>query len=184
MELPAGVSPEEFDESYRAGLRIARATVARRGFDDETAEALNSAVGDALIWAIGHYDAAAGSFQVFALAAMRRFFTHTIASLRRRDKGRPGRAELDDEFEGALECRRPDSAEAKATINDLPAELSDAVRLYFVDGYTMRECGLLLGCSPDTVRRRLHQAAHLLAPGMAAPRRETNAKHFRRGRSR
>lgn len=55
------------------------------------------------------------------------------------------------------------------TIADLPEELAFTVRLFVVDGYTLRDCGMLLGVSHDTVARRLREAAKLLAPGRIAP---------------
>lgn len=50
-----------------------------------------------------------------------------------------------------------------------------------VDGFNLRDCGLLLGCSQNTVKRRLVQAAELLAPGRMRPERKKGTKRLTAG---
>ena len=70
-----------------------------------------------------------------------------------------------------------------STINDLPEELQSAIRLYFIDGYSFRDCAMLLGCSVETVRVRLQRAAEILKPdGVKAQSRGNGIKRYLRGR--
>ena len=64
-------------------------------------------------------------------------------------------------------------------IGDLPDDLAFAVRLYMIDGFNLRDCGLLLGCSAHAVQDMLTKAAKLLAPGTTMPVRRLGEKRLR-----
>jgi DNA-directed RNA polymerase specialized sigma24 family protein len=52
----------------------------------------------------------------------------------------------------------------------LPACLDHAIRLYFVDRYSLRDAGLLSGLTHEGFRRRLHRAAALIGRDLPTPR--------------
>lgn len=157
----------EIAEAYTRALAHA-AGVGRR-FPALAELALDAAT-DGVLWAAQHYNRAVGPFVAFAGAAVRRFVGRALhkAADKRRDK--PTVGTITDDL-AARETPAAGEVPLSATIRDLPDDERDAVRLFMLDGYNLRDCGFLLGCSPETVRTRLRQAAERLAPNAARPAR-------------
>jgi RNA polymerase sigma-70 factor, ECF subfamily len=73
----------------------------------------------------------------------------------------------DDDPEAAV---RPHAfvAAVDRALAKLPPDLRVVVLLAALEGYTSQEMAALLGCPPDTVQARLHQARHWLAQDLTA----------------
>ena len=105
-----------------------------------------------------------------------------VASIRKRTLKRKASRPHTSSIPEGFDCPshdRPVAGEVpmSADLRDLPPDLQHAVRFYHIDGFSLLECGLLLGCTAETVRTRLHRAAELLAPDGAE--QPTSAKHER-----
>jgi RNA polymerase sigma factor (sigma-70 family) len=156
----------------------------------EAREGARDSATDAVVWAINNYDPSKGKFGFFAQSVIRRVVKLHMG--RMHERRRPMPLSMDASIDGeevetlhdcvpARENQVRGSQLLPTTINDLPDEMQAAIRFYFVDGYCVRDCAHLLGCSVETVRVRLRSAARLLAPGVKEPRRKNGTKYFARG---
>ncbi len=182
-----GVPEDRFTEAYLWAMDH----VGRRGRRDPVAaEDVHDAATSALLWARAHCTALS-TWTNFARAAVKVATDRAISKRARRTRTRPAMMSLDargvnntDSDDDAPTFDAPAPADGQHTpklIADLPEELAFVVRLYFVDAFDLRECGLLLGCSQNTVKRRLLQAAAMLAPNLAPQQRARKTKHLGRG---
>lgn len=166
------------EDEMRAALEWAmehvEITARRRGRDME--EALIDSATDSVMWAVRSYDPARGAFGPFSAAAVKRAVRLAVIRFVQERQQRPEPAELPE----SLAASRRQSSADSLTIEDLPEDLAFAVRLYFVDGYDLRECGALMGCDKNAVQRKLRKAAELLAPGRVAPVRKAGARRLDR----
>lgn len=166
------ISEAEFAEAYDYAMRHVKSQTRRRAL----ADLLHDAATDGLMWARKNYDPARGKFGAFAANAVRVAVKRAVMGHVQQQAIRPSISEL-TEFQAAparkSQCER-------LTIDDLPERLAFAVRLYMVDGYDLRECGMLLGVAPNTVRQMLRKAAELLAPDHAAPVRKAGERRLGR----
>lgn len=134
--------------------------------EDETEQVLIDAATNGILWAQERCTCA-DSFARFARTAVRRFVHRSLVKSRVKRFNRPEVGALPEQVEG-----RSAKPTKPTLIADLPDDLAFVVRLYMVDGYTLREIGLLVGRSPNTVDLMLKKAARLLEPeGKAPPRR-------------
>lgn len=172
MDAPAVIPDDAFARSYEWAMSYAERRAV--GFAD-AAEPLVDAATEGLLWARAHCRTVE-EWDKFARASVAHAVGRAYAKCARRAHDRPAVEVLD------MECGAPTSdTETPLMIADLPEVLAFTVRLYFVDGLNLRDCGLLLGCSQNTVKRRLHQAAALLAPGRIAPERVKGTKRLHAG---
>lgn len=173
MGAPAVIPDAEFAKLYEWAVGFAERRA--HGFATASEDLLDAAT-SGLLWARDHCKSV-GEWDRFARASVRQAVARAYAKCARRAKHRPTMEALDVE-------RDPPTSEAEAApllIADLPEELAVAVRFFMVDGFTLRDCGLLLGVSQNTVKRRLVQAAELLAPGRIRPVRRRGEKRLRCG---
>jgi len=136
----------------------------------EAEDELIDAATNAVMWSIAHCNDGA-TFPQQCKAAVRLWVSRQIGRIVRKRKNRPTGVPLVD----GLTCR-----EAKPVrpilIEELPADIGFIVRLYFVDGYAVRDIGLLVGLGHNTVARKLHLAAEMIAAGRMAPERAKGQK--------
>lgn len=170
------VPESEVSAAYKSALAFAK----RRGRGRlDITEALIDSATDAVMWCVQKCE---------DVKTFRRFATRTVSHWVRRAEKRaefragqkPPACPLSEEAADALESRREKPSEP-LLIEDLPDDLAFIVRLYMVDGYTLREIGLLVSCSPNTVDLKLKKAAELLAPGRMKPDRGKNEKRLAPG---
>lgn len=183
----APVIPDDhFSRSYEWAVGFAERRAA--GFVD-AADPLLDAATEGLLWARAHCRTL-GEWDRFSRASVMQAVGRAYAKCARRAHDRPGVISIDpdeshDPRSRFAAVRQQDlhavTAEVPLLIADLPEVLAFTVRLYFVDGHSLRDCGLLLGCSQNTVKRRLHQAAALLAPGRIEPERIKGTKRLHAG---
>ncbi len=168
-------TPAETTKAYRLAMAFASRLAPGT---NERADAAKDAATDAVVWALSRYDPRLGSFEAFALSAVRRFVGRKIKVLNRKAATRPAVGELTEEMPAV----NPDRFEAIAlgvSIRELPDDLRDTVRLFYIDRYTMRDCGLLLGCALATVRKRLRRAARILDAGRPNSRYGTGTRRMK-----
>lgn len=165
-------SSSDIDAVYTWGCDFAR-SVAR---GDTYTIVAHDAMTDGLMWAIANHDQKRGEFGSFARRVIRLTVSRHLAKARRR----PEHLSLPEVLEaGNLPAAGP--VPLPSAINDLPPDLRDAVRLFYLDGLSLRECALLLGCCMQTVRARLAKAAAMLDPDAEArPRRNGEKRMVRR----
>ena len=170
------IPDDEMREAYSWALD--HAAIATRGRSADLTEAASDAATDGVMWARDNYDPAKGDFGAFAASAVRRCVGRAIMAHVQRD--RPTVVSLDDEgCRNELAAAR-DASTPPLTIADLPDDLAFCVRLYMVDGFNLRDIGLLTGSGPNAVQRKIRQAAALLAPGRMAPVRKAGARRLGR----
>lgn len=168
------------DADILAAYEAAVAYAKRRGRGRlDITERLIDAATDAVLWCRAKCTNAT-SFRRFCGRTTER----AVKRVERRECGaaanRPAVGTLSEDAARVVEARSEKPA-APLLIEDLPEELAFAVRLYFVDGYTLREIGLLVGQSPNTVDLHIKKAAHLLAEGRIKPSRRNGEKRLRNG---
>jgi DNA-directed RNA polymerase specialized sigma24 family protein len=184
-------SPPSEDE-FNAAFAWATGHVAQwgRGKCDELRELGHDAAMEALVWARNNYRPDRGRFEPFAAAAVRRVMGRWVARWAADRKKRPGMISLTPFLRDDEDDRSPLAVPDRpregigyiplsAAARDLPQHLRDAVRLFFVDGFTLIECGMLLGASKWSVREWLAEAARLLGEGQDEPEREFKVPHMR-----
>ena len=174
----ADVTDEVFASAYADAIRYAG--IKARGRGGEYADTILDAATDALLWARGRYDpalAGPSGFESFAARAVRVAVSRAAAGDCRSAITRPTASGLPDAVAASA---RQSAGATPLLIADLPEDLAFVVRLYFTDGYDLRDCGLLLGVGPNVVQRKLRQAAELLAPGRVAPVRGAGTRRLGR----
>lgn len=177
----AAVSERAVAAAYERAMRYADAQA--RGRDD-WADRLIDAATDAVLTAAKRWRPELGPFRMFCglVVATR------VRRAKHRFLSRPAMASLSDleNLDGEpFEPAAPPTPIAGGVpmsieLRDLPPELRDAVRFVYVDGHCMRDAGLLMGIGKDAVRKRLHDAAELLAGDDAVkPARARGMKRIR-----
>jgi DNA-directed RNA polymerase specialized sigma24 family protein len=179
----------EISDAYTFALNHAERQAPRPA---ELTEAARDAATDAVLWAIKNFKPALGEFGPFVRAAVRRIVRFGVAKKRRKLGRRPlvfglpmwdsdsyPQDVVGDELD-ARPVHGVGEIELPLSVRELEPELRDAVRLFYVDRFGLRECALLLGVSLETVRRRLARAARLLGQGSDPPRRGTGEKRMTR----
>lgn len=184
-----GISEDEIAQIYKWALQHANGCVQRPA---EAKEGARDAATDGVVWAINNYDPAKGPFRKFAQYTVRLVVRLFMGRTHDRRQNRPPSLSLSstgtDEDGERFEFVASDHAATGrvpmgSAINDLPEELQSAIRFYFVDGYSFRDCAMLLGCSAETVRFRLQRAAEILKPdGVKAQSRGNGIKRYLRRR--
>lgn len=172
---------------------IATAYTAAMSFADKIAgthwemrDAAHDGATNGIMWALANHDPDKGTFGPFAGRAVRRFVGRAVVKLSQKLSTRPRVVSLslpDDAGEMELAGRDVDAGDIQLSerARELPKQLQDVVRLFYVDRFPMRDCALLLGCSADTVHERLKRAADLLAAGEPRPVRPAGTKRMTRG---
>jgi DNA-directed RNA polymerase specialized sigma24 family protein len=141
------------------------ATESARGRDD-LAEVLRDAATDAIMRALDRFQVGAGDWQSYAMAAVRRGVQHAKRLAAKRRARRPLVAGLgDDDPPDRRTTAEGGRVPMSADLRDLPTELRDTVRFYFIDRYSLIDTGLLMGCHHEEVRIRLRRAAEMLRGG-------------------
>lgn len=169
----ADIPDAAMEGAYAAALRHVLYSSCGRG--DEYTDVLLDAATDGIIWARDRYDPARGPFGAFAGVAMRRCVRR--AMIAHGQRVRPMVYHMGTREEADLQAQ-PDAV--PMLIGDLPDDIAFAVRLYMVDGYDLRDCGLLLGAGPNAVQRMLRKAGMLLAPGRVVPVRRAGERRLGR----
>ncbi|QJW92939.1 sigma-70 family RNA polymerase sigma factor [Frigoriglobus tundricola] len=168
------VPDEVFATAYEAAMRHAKYRASRRRDCDDI---ITDAAVDGLLWARANCTSAE-SFPAFAATCVRRFVWRKLAKASEKRARRPEHVELSDATRAVA---KPVAPVRPLLIDDLPEDIAFAVRLFFTDGYSLRDCGLLMNKSPNTVDLMLKKAAELLAPGRIKPFRPTGQKRLTRG---
>ena len=169
---------DEIEEAYAHAMR--QAEKAGRKWPAFAERAVDSAT-DAVLWARANFDATKagpGGFPALAAVIVKRALKCARIAHARRAVGDATEFPLRD----SEPIARQSSGNAAAKfIDDLPDDLAFAAFLYSSCGYNLRDCGLLMGCSANTVQVKLHRAAELLAPGGVRPARRNGEKRLARG---
>lgn len=157
------------DDVLSSVLSQAHEWAARQGRNDEEREVARDAATERLVEALSKYDPARGDFGGYALRFIRPRVRQALARHRDKAHNRPPVAHIPD----GCDLRASDLPSAgrvpmTAVLADLPADLRDAVRFRFIDGFALEDCALLLGCSYREARARLDRAAALLADHLPA----------------
>lgn len=179
---------EEIAEAYKWAMTHAERE-APRPYD--LAEFIQHQATLAVLWAREHYTAAAGEFGPFARSVIRRAVRHKVQNWRRLHGNRPRHVSLSglddpDEYRHPVELvadrapQGPGELNLPLAIRELPADLRDAVRFFYVDRFDVRECAMLLGVAPETVRARLLAAARMLDPDAVKPPRRAGENRLTR----
>jgi|GEM_PF-6375750 len=168
------IPDDVFAKAYDAALAIAeKRAKACPWHRDELIDGATNAV----LWARDNCKNA-DTFIPFTKAAVRRWLGRTMSRISRKHKTRGDTVALT--FDVA--ATRTQAPVQPMLIEDLPEDLAFAVRLYMIDGYNLRDCGMLMGCSPNTVDLKLKQAAELLADGrLKKPERRKGEKRLTAG---
>ncbi|MBP3959449.1 sigma-70 family RNA polymerase sigma factor [Gemmata sp. G18] len=160
------------DEDMKAACDWAMSFARKRARgSSEVEEVLIDAATDALMWCRTNCTNA-DTFIGFAKAAVRRWFGRALHRLKLRRSNRPAVVSLEHD----VARRRVEQPAKPVLIEDLPEDIAFIVRLYMVDGFSLREIGHLTNQSHDTVARQLHRAAELLAPRRMRPQRANGQK--------
>ncbi len=166
------------EDQIEKALRLAQgfAVSASRGMCGNLREAALDSATDAIMWAFKHWAPSSGGFEAFAASVVRTWIPRTITQERRRFAASPAHVELREELAAPALKEHDDGRDFNLpeSIQRLPDELRDLVRLFYVDRFTLRECALLFGIGPETARVRLKRAAELLAG------EDTHLKRIRR----
>lgn len=167
----------EIEEAYRLALAYAKRRAPR---PDELTECAIDGATSGVMWAIEHFDPTrGGGFMGFCASAVKRFVWRATELHARRYHNRPGTDGLPDDL-AAREQYGVGVIPIPSAVADLPTDLRDAVRFFYIDRFDLRECGLLLGVAPETVRQRLSHAARILGAGLIPRRRGTGEKRLKR----
>lgn len=170
------VSEADVIAAYQWAERYA---VRRAGVVDELREVARDAATMAVFWARDHFreERAPRGFPPFAKSAVKRRVWRAIQRHAQHHHRRPSvvslaACEWDVEGDGPELESRPGGVGTIAlpeAVADLPPDLRDAVRLFYIDRFTQREGALLCGCSQWLFRQRLREAARLLGTGLERP---------------
>ncbi len=179
--MGAPATDDETATAYRLALNYARRQAGGRG--DELTTALQDAATDGVMKAIQRYDPArsTGGFGPFCAGVVKNTVRTAARAAATRRRARPTVGPLPDDCEASA---LPAAGEVPLTptLNDLPPDLRDAVRYVFVDGYTHREAGAIMGVAHRIIHKRLRQAAAILNPeGIPHPSVMPSAKRVKRG---
>lgn len=170
------------DETLRTTLNLAHKYAAKRAHTDERREEAIDAATDGIMRALENYDAGRGPFLAYAMSIVRLEVFNRLRRHGNKAARRPLMTQLSEEFQAGEDAQPAGEVPMSAELKDLPEDLRDAVRFYHIDGFDLRDCGLLMGCSAETVRQRLHRAAELLAPDAAEkPDRQPGERRMRQG---
>jgi DNA-directed RNA polymerase specialized sigma24 family protein len=165
------------EADVRRVLRIAHSIAERRARKvPALIEVATDAATDAVVWALQRYTPDRGPFDSFALAAARKFIWRAIE--REAIQFAAGRRHVElneDTVTAPTRSSHDDGRDVQLpeSVRELPPDLRDTVRFFFLDRYDIRDCGLLLGCGHETVRARLKRAAELLADDQRVHRPHT-----------
>lgn len=170
------------DDELRSVLALAHRFAAGRARIDAQREAAQDAATDAIVRAVRDWNPQRGPFKAFAMWLV----AHEVKKRLKRRAERHAEQPTVEPITAAthlIASPLPAAGEVPMSheLRDLPPDLRDAVRFYYTDGFDLRECGLLLGCSAETVRARLERAAVMLAPdGATLPTRKKGERHKHR----
>jgi hypothetical protein len=139
------------------------------------AEEIHDAAVNGLMWAIERCNNLE-TFQVYCRSAVMRFVSRRIHKEKAKRDRRPLAQALPEQLAG-----RKTQPVQPTTIEELPKELADTVCFYMVHGFNMRQIGLLMGVSADTVQERLKRAAEMIAGGRDQPERRKGEKRLSAG---
>jgi RNA polymerase sigma factor (sigma-70 family) len=180
-KLPEGVSNEDVERALRDAHRYA---VSRTRRCPALAEIATDAAVDEIVWRLPRFDEGRGDpFGAFVAASVKLFVGRAIARSAEKHATRPTHVDLDDTPVAAPNRSTHDDGrdvQLPEAVQELPAELRDSVRLFYLDGFDLRDIGLLMGCTMETVRRRLKLAARALSADVARPERKSGAKRMLR----
>jgi DNA-directed RNA polymerase specialized sigma24 family protein len=157
----------------------------------ELREAAVDGATDAIAWAVRKYDPElGGNWEAFAMSAVRKCVKRAILQHLRNRARRPVIHSLpigdEDDCEPTLAalCARQThgigEVDLSLTIRELPDEVQAAVRFFYLDRFTLRECSLLMGCGREKVRELLKEAARLLSGSCHVPHRRPNSRRIMR----
>lgn len=174
---------DEIATAYADALAHAKRRAPR---PDELTEAAIDAATNGVMWALEHYDPAQASkgFGPFCAAAVKRFVWRGIEAHAKRHHQRPGMVPLAEwNTEDGTQLARPcygGSGEIPLplSVQELPADLRDAVAFFYVHGFNQRECAMLCGVSLDTFQQRLKRAAELIGRDLRQPDREPGERRL------
>lgn len=166
---PVQVPEQAVAAAYKWALSHARSRT--RG-NHEVEDELHDAATNAVMWSVAHCTDAT-TFPQQCKAAVRLWVSRQVGRITLKRRNRPERHELPKGLVG-----RDEKPVRPLLIEDLPEDLAFIVRLHTVDGFTVREIGLLTGMGHNTAHRKLQKAAELLAAGRIVPER---AKRFTAG---
>jgi DNA-directed RNA polymerase specialized sigma24 family protein len=188
------MDPKPTDAEIATAYALALSYAKRRApGPDELTECAIDAATDGVMWAIGHYSAekAPKGFLPFAAAAVSKWVWRKVSEHAKRHAERPGVVSFDSLADDGTDApaayagewlednkRSLGNVPLPAILADLPDDLLAAVRFFYVDKYDLRECGLLLGCEMETVRRRLKAAADILGDDLPARARRNGEKRM------
>lgn len=162
MQLPEGVTEADVAKALTEGQRYAK----RRARNSaKLAEVAGDAVTDALVWSIQVFDPSRGvRFSSFVSKAVERFVWRKIGQSAKRFHEGPTHCELNENIPAPKRALvGGDGTGLSLDARELPGDLRDTVRFFYVDRFDVRECAMLLGCSSETIRDRLRRAAKALA---------------------
>ncbi len=182
--MPEYVMPTD-DELRRALDAAQRFAMKRASRPHELAEAARGAAVESVVWASKRYDPTRTGkfggdkgFVGFALSVAYKWVHREVRRYQARQHVRPAHEEISEAVPA-----RPDpegSSCIPLSLLELPDDLRDAVRLFYIDRFDLRECALLLGIGRETVRARLKQAAEILGQGMPLRRRQAGNRRLLR----
>ena len=173
------IADDDIKAAYERGLAQARQ---RAGGNSDVEQELIDAATSAVMWALEHCRDAT-TFRQFAASAVRRWIGRQLHRIKLKNRPNMQGIDAQDGAERRFDylAARDAKPERPMLIEDLPEELGFVVRLYMVDGYTLRDIGMLVGKSPNTVALMLKEAASMLAPGREAPTRNNGEKRLTAG---
>ena len=163
---------DELTGAYEASIRYARR---RAPWPDTLTEKAIDAGTDGVLWARANYFAKRGTFAAFAAAAVKRFVTSCLRHEASKFRNQPTRQGLHEGIPARQISDNGAEVPLPLAVRDLPADLRDVVRFFYVDRFDIRECSLLLGIHRETVRARLKEAAARLAEDLPEQQRPKRA---------
>lgn len=187
-QTPTAPSEQDVAAAYRWALTHAEYEAGR---SDELREAaIDAATSGGVMWALKHFNAESGEFLPFAKKAIRVAVSRTLSKLRAKLARRGPHLSLNAEDENDKSFTLTDPALSVSdtgggplglplAVEELEPDLRHAVRLYYLDGYTIRELAALTGTSYRTVWERLRLAAQKLGGGMRPRRRQTGTRRLK-----
>lgn len=178
LRLMPAVADAELADLLDAAHGYARR---QAGQNHELAEVLIDAATDGLCRAHRQFDPVRGAWKAFAWRVIKSEVRVAVRRYRDRKAARPGFGPLPDIDPAARTLPSAGAIPLPAVVRDLPADLRDAVRFYYVDGHDLEDTGLLMGCGKDLVRKKLAEAAAMLAPDLDAPTRTKGTRRLERG---
>jgi DNA-directed RNA polymerase specialized sigma24 family protein len=187
----------DIEAAYVAALAYAAQRVRKVRGPDSMREAATDAATSGVMWAVRRFDPAQAprGFGPFCAAAVRRWVWRGIRKHVLAHRNRPAVVSYDalpgklgEHLETVvgmhswagewLVDRKPNTGELTEAIEGLPPDLRDAVRFFYIDGYSQRDAALLCGCSQFLFRERLIEAARRLGLGLSIPRRATGKRRL------